>query len=431
MTGSGARPGIRRRRSSRRGRRRRRPHARRGAGQRVAAAAPPRRRRDRAAAGRPSQLRRPAQGARRAARDHPPVGPSSARVPRPGAGCQHGVMGATEQYREARDLLISLRGRHDEAVEHVRLARRRRPLQLGRRLVRRDRRGATTAPALSSSRRTARASRSPSTRWPPAPTGSRRWLAGHGRAAAATRCMLMLGNQVELWESMLAVMKLGAVIMPTTTAARSADLGRPDRARRCAHVVANAARRRQVRRCRALTSAGRRRRRAGGLGRPARRRTRVDVGADRHPGDRTERPAAALLHLGHHEPAQAGRAHPASPTRVGHLSTMYWLGLQPGDVHLNIRSPGWAKHAWSCFFAPWIAEATIFVYNYARFDAGGCCSASCATDEVTTLLRAADGVADAHQRRPVRRPRVAARGHRCRRAAQPRGHRAGREAPGG
>ena len=48
---------------------------------------------------------------------------------------------------------------------------------------------------------------------------------------------------------------------------------------------------------------------------------------------------------------------------------MYWLGLRPGDVHLAISSPGWAKHAWSCFFAPWIAEATIFVYNYARFDA--------------------------------------------------------------
>jgi acetyl-CoA synthetase len=54
---------------------------------------------------------------------------------------------------------------------------------------------------------------------------------------------------------------------------------------------------------------------------------------------------------------------------VGHLSTMYWLGLQPGDVHLNISSPGWAKHAWSCFFAPWIAEATVYLYNYRRFDA--------------------------------------------------------------
>ena len=54
---------------------------------------------------------------------------------------------------------------------------------------------------------------------------------------------------------------------------------------------------------------------------------------------------------------------------VGHLSTMFWLGLRPGDGHLNISSPGWAKHAWSCFFAPWLAEATVLVYNYARFDA--------------------------------------------------------------
>src|SRR5690606_36887634 len=54
---------------------------------------------------------------------------------------------------------------------------------------------------------------------------------------------------------------------------------------------------------------------------------------------------------------------------VGHLSSMYWLGVRPGDVHHNISSPGWAKHAWSLFFAPWIAEATVMVYNYARFDA--------------------------------------------------------------
>jgi acetyl-CoA synthetase len=54
---------------------------------------------------------------------------------------------------------------------------------------------------------------------------------------------------------------------------------------------------------------------------------------------------------------------------VGHLSTMYWLGLRPGDVHLNLSSPGWAKHAWSNFFAPWLAEATVAIFNYERFDA--------------------------------------------------------------
>ncbi|MER6690887.1 AMP-binding protein, partial [Streptomyces minutiscleroticus] len=53
---------------------------------------------------------------------------------------------------------------------------------------------------------------------------------------------------------------------------------------------------------------------------------------------------------------------------IGHLTTMFWIGLRPGDVHLNISSPGWAKHAWSSLFAPWNAEATIFVHNYTRFD---------------------------------------------------------------
>src|SRR5437016_5670499 len=40
---------------------------------------------------------------------------------------------------------------------------------------------------------------------------------------------------------------------------------------------------------------------------------------------------------------------------VGHLSTMYWIGLRPGDIHCNVSAPGWAKHAWSCVFAPWNA----------------------------------------------------------------------------
>jgi acetyl-CoA synthetase len=48
---------------------------------------------------------------------------------------------------------------------------------------------------------------------------------------------------------------------------------------------------------------------------------------------------------------------------------MYWLGLVPGDVHCNLSSPGWAKHAWSSFFAPWNAQASILAYQYERFDA--------------------------------------------------------------
>lgn len=49
-------------------------------------------------------------------------------------------------------------------------------------------------------------------------------------------------------------------------------------------------------------------------------------------------------------------------------------------MHLNISSPGRAKHAWSSFFAPWIAEATIQFYSYTRFGAS----------RFLTMLRRAD-----------------------------------------
>ena len=194
-----------------------------------------------------------------------------------------------------------------------------------------------------------------------------RWLSEQG-VRRGDGVLLMLGNQLELWESMLAVMKLGAVIIPTTPALGSADL--VDRVERggAEHVIvaaADAAKFDQV---------------PGDY-------TRIAVGdpvsgwldfADSHgaatgglehpgtaPGDRL------LLYFTSGTTSRPKLVeHTQASYPVGHLSTMYWLGLRPGDVHLNISSPGWAKHAWSCFFAPWIAEATIFVHNYGRFDAG-------------------------------------------------------------
>jgi acetyl-CoA synthetase len=63
---------------------------------------------------------------------------------------------------------------------------------------------------------------------------------------------------------------------------------------------------------------------------------------------------------------------------------MYWIGLQPSDIHLNISSPGWAKHAWSNVFAPWNAGATIVALDYARFSAQGVLD-TLRDERVTTL----------------------------------------------
>jgi acetyl-CoA synthetase len=185
----------------------------------------------------------------------------------------------------------------------------------------------------------------------------------------AERILLMLGNEVALWETMLAAMKLGAVVIPATALLTPGDLAdRIDRGR-VRHVVAASA----------YTD------KFTGVDGDY---TRICVGAPRAgwvshdaaqafptafaPDGPTQATDAMLLYFTSgttSKPKLVLHTHQSYP--VGHLSTMYWLGLQPGDVHLNISSPGWAKHSWSCVFAPWNAQACVFIYNAPRFNAAG------------------------------------------------------------
>ncbi|HEY6933607.1 MAG TPA: AMP-binding protein [Marmoricola sp.] len=178
--------------------------------------------------------------------------------------------------------------------------------------------------------------------------------------------VVMLGNQVELWDSMLAVMKLGAVIMPTTTAVGPAELvDRIERGKARAVICnsADTAKFDQV---------------PGDYQRfvvgdapqgwhELRSAYQLDGEKPAHPGNASSDRLLLYFTSGTtSRPKLVEHTHVSYP--VGHLSTMYWLGIRPGDVHLNISSSGWAKHAWSNFFAPWLAEATVFLYNYTRFD---------------------------------------------------------------
>ncbi|MGV0745257.1 AMP-binding protein [Mycolicibacterium sp. XJ870] len=191
------------------------------------------------------------------------------------------------------------------------------------------------------------------------------WLRGLG-VGKGDRVILMLGNQVELWEAMLAVAKLGAVIMPTTGALGPADL--TDRIVRggATFVIANAADTAKFDDV------------PGGYSRIAvgapvegwhRYSDAYAVGPERFEACTTVDDTMLIYFTSGTTSKPKLVEHSQVSYPVGHLSTMAWIGVHPGDVHLAISSPGWAKHAWSCFFAPWIAEATIFVYNYARFDA--------------------------------------------------------------
>nr|WP_127896285.1 isobutyrate:CoA ligase IbuL [Streptomyces sp. S10(2018)] len=183
------------------------------------------------------------------------------------------------------------------------------------------------------------------------------------------RILVMLGNQVELWETALAAMKLRAVVIPATTLLGPADLrDRVDRGR-VKHVIARAEDTGKF-----DEVPGDYTRVAVGGGTPAAGwRAYEDVyGAPEvfTPDGPTAADDPIMLYFTSGttaRPKLVEHTHVSYP--VGHLATMYWIGLKPGDVHLNISSPGWAKHAWSNLFAPWNAEATVFLYNYTRFDA--------------------------------------------------------------
>ena len=185
------------------------------------------------------------------------------------------------------------------------------------------------------------------------------------------RILLMLPNRVELWDAMLAAIKLGAILMPATTQLSADDLRERVEIGQPAFAIVDAA------------ECGK----FDGIDAPL---VRVVVGAQAssspqgwrrfedgyaaspafEPGATTRANDPLLLYFTSgttSKPKLVEHTHESYP--VGSLSTMYWVGLQPGDVHWNISSPGWAKHAWSCFFAPWNAQACVFVLNYARFDA--------------------------------------------------------------
>ncbi|HVB49878.1 MAG TPA: AMP-binding protein, partial [Burkholderiales bacterium] len=181
-------------------------------------------------------------------------------------------------------------------------------------------------------------------------------------------CMLvMLPNVVPLWEITLAAMKLGAVVSPATTQLTQADL--QDRIERgnIQHVIADMA---AYGKFADLPGAYSRILVGGDAAGWISYRKADEAGASFAPDGVTRADDPLLLYFTSGttaRPKMVEHTHQSYP--VGHLSTMYWLGLREGDVHFNISSPGWAKHAWSCLFAPWNAGATVFLYNLARFDA--------------------------------------------------------------
>ena len=193
-----------------------------------------------------------------------------------------------------------------------------------------------------------------------------RWLRDHG-VERGDRILVMLPNVLPLWETVLAAIKLGAVVIPGDDPAHASRRRRPHRPRRGAP---HGHRRRGRASESAIPSGCTCALAVGGApswSRPSRTPLAGPAALERVP---TQASDPLLLYFTSGttaKPKLVLHTHESYP--VGHLSTMYWLGLREGDVHQNISSPGWAKHAWSSFFAPWNAGATILVHDAPRFSA--------------------------------------------------------------
>jgi acetyl-CoA synthetase len=196
-------------------------------------------------------------------------------------------------------------------------------------------------------------------------------VANHLRALGARRgdrLLAVLGNTPVVQELMLACLRLGLVFVPASTALGPALLRERIARGGVRHLVAEAAV-------------------AEALGAAPGVAVAIAVGAPVagwQPFDRAygapaafapdaETPAGdpALLYFTSGtsaEPKLVEHTHVSYP--VGHLSTMYWLGLREGDLHLNVSSPGWGKHAWSSVFAPLTAGAAVVLEDVARFQPG-------------------------------------------------------------
>lgn len=268
------------------------------------------------------------------------------------------------EFNRARDLLLSLREDHDTAVEKFRWPKLTEfnwaldhfdVLAVG-----------NSAPALWITEADGTQYRTSYAELSQRSSQVANWLRSQG-VQRGERILLMLGNEPALWEIMLAAMKLGAVVIPATALLTPDDLrDRLDRGR-VRHVVTNT-----VQKAKFDTLAGDYTRICVDAGDAH----WIDYGASRQaptdfkPEGTTRATDPLLLYFTSgttSKPKLVLHTHESYP--VGHLSTMYWLGLRPGDIHLNISSPGWAKHAWSCLFAPWNAGACVFIHNTPRFSA--------------------------------------------------------------
>jgi acetyl-CoA synthetase len=182
------------------------------------------------------------------------------------------------------------------------------------------------------------------------------------------RVMLLLPNVRQLWEAILALMKLGAVVNPATTLLTETELRDRFERGRIRHAIVDAP---LTGRFEHLSEDCTRIAVRGAPAGWARFEDAYEASEVFPPDGETRASDPLVLYFTSGttaKPKLVLHSHQSYP--VGHLSMTYVCGLRPDDLFMFVASPGWAAHMY-CLFGAWNAGAAIVALAQPQFNAGG------------------------------------------------------------
>ena len=203
-------------------------------------------------------------------------------------------------------------------------------------------------------------------------------FAAHG-IGKGDAVMLTLKNRYEFWFCIVALHKLGAIVVPATHMLTEHDLEyrftkahvkmivcAPDDGL-CGYVDQA---------CAAMGAAAPLRARVAA----APREGWIDFSAEWKAADGQWTRPAWTVGADVHEPlliyfSSGTSGHPKMVLHnhlypLGHIITSrYWHNDRPGGVHYTVADTGWGKAVWGNLYGQWIVGSTVFVHDYDRFHA--------------------------------------------------------------